>query len=169
MKELRPLDSQILFELMKNARISDRKLAKALGVSQATVSRRRAFLERDLIDGYTTIPKWSRLGYEILAVTLVKAPLKFASNQKRKDAADRSRTWLAKQHNVVMGSECRGMGMTGMMISFHKSYTDLDDFLNAHREELGDFLEDVQTIVVNLAGEAVYRPFHLKYLAQAET
>jgi hypothetical protein len=55
------------------------------------------------------------------------------------------------------------------MISFHKSYTDLDDFLNAHRGELGDFLEDVQTIVVNLAGEAVYRPLHLKYLAQAET
>ncbi|NIU39020.1 hypothetical protein GWN65_03340, partial [Candidatus Bathyarchaeota archaeon] len=124
---------------------------------------------RDLIDGYTTIPKWSKLGYEILAVTLVKAPLKWASNQKRKDAADRARTWLAKQHNVIMGSESRGLGMTGMMISLHKSYSDLDHFLNAHRQELGDLLEDVQTIVVNLAGEAVYRPLHFKYLAQAET
>lgn len=93
MRELRPLDSKILLELMKNARISDRKLAKILDVSQATISRRRAFLERELIDGYTTIPKWDKLGYAILAVTLVKSPLRFASNQKMKDATDRSRKW----------------------------------------------------------------------------
>lgn len=59
--------------------------------------------------------------------------------------------------------------MTGMMISLHKSYADFDEFLNAHREQLGDFLEDVETVVVNLTGKAVYRPLHFKYLAQAET
>jgi DNA-binding Lrp family transcriptional regulator len=168
MKELKPLDKKILFELMKNSRISDRMLAKILGVSQPTVSRRRVFLERELIDGYTAIPKWDKFGYEILAVILVKAQLKFAPEEERKDAIDRSNRWLSKQPNVIFGSECRGMGMTGIMICLHKNYADFDKFMNQHRQQLGDLFEDVQTFVVNLAGKSVYRPFHLKYLAEAE-
>jgi len=168
MKSLKPLDFKILVELMKNARVSDRKMAKILGVSQATISRRRAMLEKEVIDGYTAIPKWDKLGYEILAITLVKTPLRFASNEKMKDATNRSMKWLAKQPNVIMGSVCRGMGMTGMMISLHKTYADFDEFLNTHRQQLGDLLEDVQTIIVNLTGKWVNRPLHLKYLAEAE-
>jgi len=168
MKSLKPIDRRILSELMKNARISDRKMARILGVSQATISRRRAALERELVDGYTAIPNWDKLGYEILAITLVKTPHRFASDQQRKEAANRSMKWLAEQPNVIMGSGCRGMGMTGMMISLHKSYADFDKFLDTHREQLGDLLEDVQTIVVNLTGKGVYRPLHLKYLAQSE-
>ena len=168
MRKLKPLDKKILFELMKNARVSDRKMAKILNVSQATISRRRASLERELIDGYTAIPKWDKLGYAILAVTLVKTPLGFASHEKMKDATNRSMKWLAKQPSVIMGSVCRGMGMTGMMISLHKTYADFDEFLNNHREQLGDLLEDVQTIIVNLSGKWVNRPFHLKYLTKAE-
>ncbi len=75
--------------------------------------------------------------------------------------------WLAKQPNVIMGSECRGMGMTGVMISLHKIYPDLDEFLTQHSEQLADFLEDAQTIVVNLSKKAVYRPLNFKYLAKA--
>ncbi len=41
MKELKPIDYKILFELMKDSHRSDRQLAKALGVSQPTVTRRR--------------------------------------------------------------------------------------------------------------------------------
>jgi len=81
MMKLKPSDKKILFELMKNARRSDRKLAKILGVSQPTVSRRRVFLERELIDGYTAIPKWKKIGYEILAITLIKAVGIFASKE----------------------------------------------------------------------------------------
>ncbi len=168
MRELKPLDRKILFELMKNARTSDRMLAKNLGLSQPTVSRRRVFLERELIDGYAAIPKWSKFGYEILAVILVKAQLKFASEKERNDAVDRATKWLSKQSNVIFGSECRGMGMTGIMICLHKNYAEFDEFMNQHRQQLGDLFEDVQTFVVNLTGKSVYRPFHFKYLAEAE-
>jgi len=168
MKKLNPVDYKLLFELMKNSRRSDRELAKVLGVSQPTVSRRRRFLERELIDGYTAIPKWDKFGYEILSVILIKAQLKFASEKERKDAIDKSIKWLSKQPNVIFGSECRGMGMTGIMICLHKNYAEFDEFMNHHRQQLGDLFEDVQTFVVNLAGKSVYRPFHLKYLAEAE-
>ncbi len=74
--------------------------------------------------------------------------------------------WLARQPNVLMGSGCRGLGMTGMMISIHKSYAELDKFLTNHQAQLGDLLEEIQTVIVNLSGDAVYRPLHLKYLAE---
>ena len=167
MKKQKPLDWKILSELMKNARISDRKLAKILGVSQPTVSRRRSSLEGELIDGYTAIPKWDKVGFEILALIMVKARLKFASDKERKDAIGRSAEWLSKQSNVIMASECRGMGMTGVMISLHKNYAEFDDFMNRHRQSLGDLLEDVQAIIVNLSGKGVYRSLHLKYLTEA--
>ena len=55
MKKLKLLDYRLLFELMKDAKRSDRQLANILGISQPTVSRKRAFLEKELIDGYTAI------------------------------------------------------------------------------------------------------------------
>ncbi len=82
MKKLKPLDHRLLFELMRNAKRSDRQLAKLLGVSQPTVSRRRAFVKKELIDGYTAVPKWKKLGYEILAITLVKTKSGLASKEK---------------------------------------------------------------------------------------
>ena len=65
MKELKPLDYQLLFELMKDSHRSDRQLAKALGISQPTVTRRRAMLEDSTIEGYTVIPKFGQIGFEI--------------------------------------------------------------------------------------------------------
>ncbi len=162
------LTERLLFELLKGAKRSDRQLAKVLGVSQPTITRRRARLEAGLLDGYTAIPKWGKLGYEIFAVTLVKTPLRFASNEMAQNAYNRSMEWLAKQPNVIMGSGCRGLGMTGLMISLHRSYAELDKFLTDHRQQLGDLLEDVQTVIVNLAGDAVYRPLHFKYLAEGK-
>ena len=57
MTKLKDIDFKILFELMKNSKTSDRKLAKKIGVSQPTVTRRRARLQKEVIEGYTTIPK----------------------------------------------------------------------------------------------------------------
>jgi DNA-binding Lrp family transcriptional regulator len=164
--KLKDLDYSILFELMKNSKTSDRQLAKKIGVSQPTVTRRRKRLEDDVLDGYTAIPRWAELGYNILAVTLVKAPLKFGSEQMVNAATEKSLNWLERQPNVIFGGGCRGFGMTGLMISIHRTYSDLDKFLGDHRQHLGDLLDDVQTIIVNLKSEAVYRPLHLKYLAE---
>ena len=62
MTDLKGIDFKILSELLKNSKMSDRKLAKKIGVSQPTVTRRRAKLEKDVIDCYTLIPEWEKLG-----------------------------------------------------------------------------------------------------------
>lgn len=166
MRDLKELDYKILYELMKNSKTSDRRLAKILGVSQPTVTRRRAMLEKEVIEGYTTIPRWDKLGYEILALVLVKAKLQFATEEKMREAYDFSMNWLKKQPNVILAGQCRGLGFTGFMISVHKTYADFDAFMGEHRRQLGSYLEDVQTVLSNLSGPGIARTLHLKYLAE---
>jgi len=166
MAKLKDIDYKILAELMKNSKMSDRKLAKILGVSQPTVTRRRARIERDLIDGYTAIPKWEKLGYDILAFTFVKTVQTLGTKAKFEAAHKKGKEWFMKQPNIIMGAGCRGMDTNGIMITIHKSYSDLDNFLTKHKRELGDMCTDIQTVLVNLGGNQILKPLHFKYIAE---
>jgi len=146
--------------------MSDRKLAKEIGVSQPTVTRRRARLEKEVIDGYTLILKWEKLGYEILAFTFVKTVQTLGTKEKFEAAHKRGTEWFMKQPNVILGAGRRGMGTKGIIISIHKSYSDLDNFLTKHKRELGDICTDIQTVLVNLGGNQILKPLHFKYLAE---
>jgi len=169
MNSLKPLDRKLLFELIKNSRRSDRELARILKVSQPTITRKRGYLEKKLIDSYTAIPKWAELGYNIFAVTLVKIKTEIASKEKYDAMRKRGREWLMKQHSILMAGGCRGMGVDSFMMSVHKTYADFDEFMHNYRLELGDTAEDVQSIIINLAGRELLKPLNLKYLAETET
>src|SRR4030043_547895 len=110
MKELKPIDYKILFELMKNSHRSDRQLAKALGVSQPTVTRRRAMLEQNFIEGYTIIPKFGQIGFEITAFTFLKSKREQKKGEEKDKALQKLRDWYMKQPNVILVQEGRGMG-----------------------------------------------------------
>jgi DNA-binding Lrp family transcriptional regulator len=167
MKELKSLDYKILWELIKNSRRSDRTLARVLKSSQPTVTRRRAGLEKDFLDGYTAIPKWEKIGYEILAITLIKAVGIFSSKEYP-DIQKQGLEWLAKQPNVIMGGACEGMGMNAFIISLHKNFSDHSKFMLKLRLEMGDFIDEVQTILVDLRATHRLKPFYLKHLAEAK-
>src|SRR3989304_1680138 len=102
MKELKPIDYKLLFELMKDSHRSDRQLAKALGVSQPTVTRRRAMLEKSYIDGYTIIPKFGQIGFEIAAFTFLKSKLKQKTGKEKDEALKKMKEWYMNQPNVVL-------------------------------------------------------------------
>jgi len=167
MTKLKDIDFKILFELMKNSKTSDRKLAKKIGVSQPTVTRRRARLQKEVIEGYTTIPKWEKIGYEILAITLVKAMGVFTSKEYA-DIRTQGLEWLDKQPNIIMGGACEGMGMNSFIISLHKDYSDHSEFMLKLRLEMGNFIDDLQTFLVDLRGTERLKPLHLRYLAEAK-
>ena len=70
--ELDELDLKILSILLKDGRASCREIARALGVSTATVSKRLKKLESSgVIKGYTVLLDHEKLGYEITVVTAV--------------------------------------------------------------------------------------------------
>jgi DNA-binding Lrp family transcriptional regulator len=169
MVDLKPLDRKILFELMKNSRRSDREMAKIMGLSQPTVSRKRTYLEKEIIGTYTLIPRWTKLGYDLCAITLVKIRAGTAIKARYDEALTRGMEWLVNQPNILMAGGCRGMGVDAFMISIHKTYSDFDEFMNNCRLKLGDLLEITQSIMVNLAGKELLKPFNPVYVAEAET
>jgi DNA-binding Lrp family transcriptional regulator len=168
MSELKPIDRKLLFELIRNSRRSDRELAEAMGVSQPTITRKRASIEKELIESYTAIPKWAKLGYYIFAITLVKIRTSIATKERYDAVRKRGLEWLMSQHNVVMAGGCRGMGVDSFMISIHKTYGDFDEFMRNCKLEMGDYADDVQSVIVNLAGTELLKPFNLKYLTETE-
>jgi DNA-binding Lrp family transcriptional regulator len=72
MIKLKSIDYEIISELIKNSRLSDRQVAKKLGTSQPTVTRRRTQLEKEGMLDYTGVPDLKKLGFEILAFTFGK-------------------------------------------------------------------------------------------------
>jgi DNA-binding Lrp family transcriptional regulator len=69
-KAVKDVELRLIAELMKNSRRSDRELAKVIGVSQPTISRTIKKLEKEgIIKEYTMIPDFSKLGYEMMAIT----------------------------------------------------------------------------------------------------
>jgi DNA-binding Lrp family transcriptional regulator len=168
MEKLRTIDYGLLWELMKDSRRSDRQLARALGTSQPTVTRRRAMLEKSFIEGYTAIPKWEKIGFELVAFTFVKHKIKYATPEVREEAFRRVDEWMMKQPNVILAIGGQGMGWDGICVSFHKSYSDFTEFIRKHNSELSDLLIDSQSFIADINPTTIRKPFHLKYLAKAK-
>jgi DNA-binding Lrp family transcriptional regulator len=168
MKELKPIDYKLLFELMKDSHRSDRQLAKALGVSQPTVTRRRAMIEENFIEGYTIIPKFGKIGFEIAAFTFLKSKLKQKTGQERDKAAKTLEEWYLNQPNVLLVADGRGMGWDAVCVSLHKNFSDFAEFIKAQDSELSEWIIENQTFNADLKAGTAIKPFHLKYLANAE-
>jgi DNA-binding Lrp family transcriptional regulator len=168
MAKLKTLDYRLLWELMKNSRRSDRQLAKALGTSQPTVSRRRVNLEKSFIEGYTAIPKWEKIGFELVAFSFVKHEMKYAKPEVREKAFGKVEEWMMKQPNVILAIGGQGMGWDGIFVSFHRSYSDFAEFMRKHNSELSDLLIDSQSFIADINPTTIRKPFHLKYLADAK-
>lgn len=168
MKELKPIDYKLLFELMRDSHRSDRRLAKALGVSQPTVTRRRALLEEHFIEGYTVIPKFGKIGYELASFTFLKSKLKEKMGQEKEKALTKMRDWYLNQPNVILVADGRGMGWDAICVSLHENFTDYAKFIRLQDSELADFIIENQSFHADLKPGLVIKPFHLKYLAETK-
>ncbi len=151
---------KLLFELMKDSSRSDRKLAKVLGVSQATVSRMRNKLIKDgLIQEFTIKPDFVKLGYELMAISVVK------KKTSADEPTEKAVKWMKKYPNMIFAARAEGMGKTGVVITLHKNYTDYSNFLAESLAYWRDDIEDHDTLLISLRGKIV-KPFSLRYLAQ---
>ena len=154
------LPQQLLRELLKNSKRSDRELAKVLGVSQPTITRARHKLERKgIIQDYTIIPDFGKMGFEIKALTFVKMRPDVLIGETR----EKTKKYAAKFPNVIFAYSGKGLGMTGVIISLHKSYTEYHKQLNRLRVDLKDITDEIQSFIVALE-EGEYKRFSLKYL-----
>jgi DNA-binding Lrp family transcriptional regulator len=155
----------VLYELMKNARQSDRSIAEKLGVSQPTVTRARAQLEKEYINGYTAIPSFPKIGYELIAITFMKV-LPELSTEERINAMSEGRKWAQAQPRVVFAAICTGMGMNGVMLSFHESYSDYVEFMRKYKTEWGNRLSFPESIMIYMNEDQLMKPLTLASLIE---
>jgi len=155
------LSQQLLRELLKNSKQSDRELAKVLKVSQPTITGTRHTLERKgMIQDYTITPNFEKMGFEILAITFAKLSPELLTSE---EMGKKGKEYAAKVPYVVFVSSGEGFGMNAVIIAFHKSYTDFHRTLNQVRLDWKDYLQDVKSFTVSLK-EGEFKRFSLTYL-----
>lgn len=156
---MKPIALKLIAELLKNSRKSDREIAKKLRISQPTVSRMRNALEKEgVIQEYTIVPDLVKLGYEIVAISCVRAKL-------RTDYVERAHKWVQKHPNIVLMARAEGSGKNGVVVSLHKNYTDFSRFITTVQSDWQDDIETYDTMLIGLQGPVV-RAFSLRTLAE---
>jgi len=151
---------KVLYQLLKNSKKSDRDLAKVLKSSQPTITRMRKKLERSgMVRDYTVIPDFRKMGFEILALTFVKMRSKILTPKVMVGA----KRYAARFPNAIFASSGEGLGMTGVIISLHKNYTDYHRNLNKMRVDWKEFTDDIKSFVISI-GEGEFKRFSLTYL-----
>ncbi len=143
----------LLYELTKNARRSDRELAKTLGLSQPSIGRLRKILEEEAILQYAAIPDLSYIGFDLMVFTL------YRRKEPLQPIMKGTGEWLNGQPNVLFLSEGQGMDADGVAISIHKDYADFSEFHKEFRQEMNPYLETCKTFMVSLRGHKIARFF----------
>ena len=156
---MKETECKLICELVRNSRRSDRDLAKAIKVSQPTVTRIRSKLEKEgYIREYTMIPNFAKLGYELMAITFVKLK-RVLSEEEIENARKIAKERLAKiSLPLFMLERGMGLGYQGTIISFHESYA---SYL-ALRGWLRDFtfleIGEIESFLINLKDKVSYVP-----------
>jgi DNA-binding Lrp family transcriptional regulator len=165
---LRERELEILSEFMKDSRQSDREVARKLGVSQPTVTRIRTRLEKQgCIREYTVIPEFSKLGYEIMAMTFGQSrTLSEEETQRaRRIFLDQSKS---ERFGFVMIKRGLGLGFDGVIITYHRDFGSYQRFLRWLRQAFPKDLMDVDKLasfLIDLDDKATHLPFTLSLLA----
>ena len=162
MKDIR---LKLLAELMKNSKTSDRELAGKLRVSQPTVSRVRARLEKEgYIKEYTLIPDFRKLGFEIMAVTLVKLKRELTEEELAKIWKFAEGFTKENPFAYMMAMEGNGLGYDRIVMSLHEDYADFVRFVRATKEVPLAELAAFDSFMISLSSRH-YQPLTLSIVA----
>jgi len=163
---MKDVELMLISELMKNSRRSDRELAKTMRVSQPTVTRLRAKLEKaGVIKEYTIIPDFSKLGYHLCSFTLAKFAEPPGLEAMRK-AIVTSGHRLSEIPQAVMIERGMGLGANGIVVSLHKDYTSYLEFQRWIRQFSLITHYELESFLVNLDDDIHYRYLTFSTLAK---
>jgi DNA-binding Lrp family transcriptional regulator len=156
---IKKTDLKLLFEFVKDCKRSDREIAKIIGVSQPTITRKRTKLvETGLVRKFTVIPSLDKIGYEITALTF--ANIKASANENPKNFRDKEREWTEEQNEIVFAGTGLGIGMNQVIVSVHRDYTDYQKFLTELRTHWAEHIDNIQSFILSLRNaETVTKDF----------
>jgi len=166
-QSLKSVELRLISELLKNNRRSDRELAKAIGVSQPTVSRTLAKLHKEgIIRSHTIIPDFGKIGYSILAITFVKLNRAYSAEETEnirkvvKERVDQS------QFDIVMLERGIGLGFDACIISIYKDFSEYAQHKAAIRAFPFIDISNIETFMINLNDDVRHRPLNFETVAK---
>ena len=135
-------EKELLFQLLRNSKLSDREIAKKLKTSQSTITRTRHKLENRLISSYTIVPDLSKLNIKLIAFTLGKC------SAPTEEWVKTIKDFIESRPEVVFVGFGEGMGKTGVMISFHNDFSGYTEFMRESRLVCKDFGMVLESFIV---------------------
>ncbi|MDT7872030.1 MAG: Lrp/AsnC family transcriptional regulator [Sulfolobaceae archaeon] len=120
--EIDTVDRKLLIELLKDSRVSLRKLAEEMNVSPATLHNRLfRLVQEGVIKGFTALIDYSKLGYSLTSIIMAKVDGKHLVEFERE---------IANLDNVIAVYDIVGEYDVAVIAKF-RSVEDLDNFLKS--------------------------------------
>jgi DNA-binding Lrp family transcriptional regulator len=158
---LKDIELRLVCELIRNSRKSDRELAKSIGVSQPTVSRVRARLEKEGVIEYTGVPNLRKLGFEIIAITFGSSK----HEQQPDTGLAKFKGFIKNRPNMIFVSTGRGLSSDSVAISVHKSYSEYAEYMQEVRADWAEYMTSTGSFLIALNSDDILRPISLKNIA----
>ena len=118
--EIDAIDRKLLMEILRDSRVSLRRLAEEMNVSPATLHNRLLRLVQEgVIKGFTALIDYSKLGYSLTSVIMAKVDGKYLVEFEKE---------IANMDNVIAVYDIVGE-YDVIVIAKFRSVEDLDSFL----------------------------------------
>ena len=115
------------------------------------------------IKEYTYIPDFVKLGYSLMALTLIKR----AEGSKEESSLFKEANKYAVKmgFDTVMAVRGMGFGYDAAIISFHENYSAFLERIREVKQFPGIDVEDVESFIVDLTDKELYRQLTFSTLA----
>jgi len=164
---MKDIELRLISELMTNSCRSDRQLAKALGVSQPTVSRIKARLKREgYISEYTIIPNFNKIGYHLFALTFFSWSEGVGKSEMEEAIKYAQKKAPSVASNVVLIERGIGLNHDAFMGSFHRDYSSYAQLMREIKKSPYVDSGKLESFIVNLDDEIQYRTLTFSTLAK---
>ncbi|MBX5326454.1 Lrp/AsnC family transcriptional regulator [Candidatus Bathyarchaeota archaeon A05DMB-4] len=166
-KAMKDVELMLVSELMKDCRRSDGELAKALGISRVAVRRLiKKLNEEKYINEYAAIPNFTKLGFGVLVVTLIKCEKNLSLDEYERviDAGEK----LDEEIGLPVVTVVKGVGSDYdlLLVSVHKDFSDYREMIVKLRQLPCFGKASVETFVANLVNTRRICPLAFSSLAR---
>jgi DNA-binding Lrp family transcriptional regulator len=163
---MKDVELKLVIELLKNSHRSDRELAKAIRVSQPTLSRTRVKLEKQgMIKEYTIIPDFLELGFTLLSMTFTKMN-ESLSEEMIDDLKKRAgNTMRGHPSALILGNTGMGCNADYVAIAFHRDYSEYIEFMKDIKGFPNVNIDETRSFLIDLLNKNQFQPLSFHHLA----